>query len=35
MNNTNEERTLDKLINEYFAKNCKYHNGESKYTLNK
>lgn len=33
MNNTNEERTLDKLINEYFAQHCKYQNGESKYSL--
>lgn len=35
MNNTNEERTLDKLINEYFAQHCKYQNGESKYSLDK
>jgi len=35
MINKNEERTLDKLINEYFAQHCKYHNGESKYSLNK
>lgn len=33
MNNTNEERILDKLVNEYFAQHCKYQNGESKYSL--
>lgn len=33
LNNINEERALDKLINEYFAQHCKYQNGESKYSL--